>query len=137
MFFNFKAAHHEVVKENQELRDKLEVAERRLAALELANIKRHDCEPAIDFNAMRVFSIERNTSCDVPVTILGYYMQEPVISSDGEMIVMRDIVCEWTLYCNEERHADLVKQFRQHNDKKQQTVVNVPIQPQPYVHSRV
>lgn len=136
MFFNFKAAHHEVVRENQELRDKLEVSERRLAALELANIRRNNCEPVIDFNTMRVFSIERNQSNDVDVTILGYYMQEPVISSDGEMIVMRDIVCEWTLYCNEEHHAELVKQFKKHNESKHNpSKVAAPVQQ--YVHSKV
>ena len=113
MFFNFKAAHHEVVRENQELREKLGVSERRLAAYELATIHANKCEPVIDFNTLRVFSIERmHRENGQHITVLGYFLAEPVISSDGEMIVMRDVVHEWTLQCNEDRHAELVKQFK-------------------------
>lgn len=66
----------------------------------------------IDFDTMRVFSIERNISSNRPYTIIGYYMSEPVLSSDGEMIVNRDDVKEWTLYCNEHRHEELVRAFK-------------------------
>lgn len=68
--------------------------------------------PMIDFDTMRVFSIERNMTIDKkPCTIIGYYMNDPVLSSDGEMVVNRDEVKEWTLYCNEQRHEELVKKF--------------------------
>lgn len=66
----------------------------------------------IDFNQMRVFSIERNFCNDRPCTIVGYYMNDPVISADGEMIVNRDKVKEWTLYCDAARHQELVKEFK-------------------------
>lgn len=135
MFFNFKAAHFDVVKENKELRDKLEVAERRLAAYELARIHTSNCEPVIDFDKLRVFSIERNRSHDDrDITVLGYYLAEPVISSDGEMIVMRDVVHEWSLYCNEERHAELVQRFKKFKGIDRPVV---GASPQPYVHSKV
>lgn len=68
--------------------------------------------PMIDFDTMRVFSIERNMTIDKkPCTIIGYYMNDPVLSSDGEMVVDRDEVKEWPLYCNEQRHEELVKKF--------------------------
>lgn len=70
-------------------------------------------KPCIDFDTMRVFSIERNVNDNRPCTIIGYYMNDPVISSDGEMIVDRDKVKEWTLYCNNDRHAELVEEFKQ------------------------
>lgn len=84
-----------------------------------ANAKLRDIEnettkatPMIDFDTMRVFSIERNVAIDKkPCTIIGYYMNDPVLSSDGEMVVNRDEVKEWTLYCNEQRHEELVKKF--------------------------
>lgn len=84
-----------------------------------ANAKLRDIEnettkatPMIDFDTMRVFSIERNMTIDKkPCTIIGYYMNDPVLSSDGEMVVDRDEVKEWTLYCNEQRHEELVKKF--------------------------
>ena len=88
-------------------------------ALTEANARLRDVEDAttkasvaIDFDTMRVFSIERNISNNRPCTIIGYYMNDPVLSSDGEMIVNRDDVKEWTLYCNEQRHEELVRAFK-------------------------
>ena len=69
-------------------------------------------EPSIDFNSMRVFSIERTVSNNKPCTVLGYYINDPIVSADGEMIVDRDKVKEWTLYCNNDRHATLVEEFK-------------------------
>lgn len=69
------------------------------------------CTPMIDFDTMRVFSIERLAQNNRPCTIIGYYTQDPVISSDGEMIVMKDTVHEWTLYCSNDRHEELVKKY--------------------------
>jgi hypothetical protein len=69
------------------------------------------CTPMIDFDTMRVFSIERVVSNNRGSTIIGYYIQEPVLSSDGEMVVLKDVVKEWTLYCNTERHEELVKKY--------------------------
>lgn len=71
----------------------------------------------IDFDTMRVFSIERNISSNRPCTIIGYYMSEPVLSSDGEMIVNRDDAKEWNLYCNEQRHEELVRAFKEWKTK--------------------
>lgn len=65
-----------------------------------------------DFKNMKAFSVERNVNNGKPCTIIGYLLQEPVLSSDGEMIVQKDIVKEWYLYCNDERHAELVEQFK-------------------------
>lgn len=68
-----------------------------------------------DFKSMRTFSVERNVHNGKPCTIVGYLLQEPVLSSDGEMVVMKDVVREWYLYCNQERHQHLVEQFRKVN----------------------
>ena len=68
--------------------------------------------PILDFDLMRVFSIERTVSNNKPCTVLGYYINDPIVSADGEMIVDRDKVREWTLYCNNDRHATLVEEFK-------------------------
>ena len=68
---------------------------------------------AIDFDTMRVFSIERSISNNRPCTIIGYYVNDPVLSADGEMVVDRDQVKEWTLSCNNQRHEELVKKFNE------------------------
>lgn len=65
-----------------------------------------------DFKNMKVFSVERNVNNGKPCTIIGYLLQEPVLSSDGEMIVGKDVLKEWYLYCSEDRHAELVEQFK-------------------------
>lgn len=75
-------------------------------------------EPVIDFDTMRVFSIERNAKDNLPVTILGHFLAEPVLSSDGEMIVSKDIIREWYLYINDERHNELVEKFKAWKGKK-------------------
>jgi hypothetical protein len=75
--------------------------------------------PYIDFDTMRVFSIERQLrEHGIPETIIGYYMDKPVISHDGEMIIHRDVVKEWVLYCNTQRHEELIKQFIEWKAKK-------------------
>lgn len=70
------------------------------------------CKPVIDFNTMRIFSIERNVNNNRPCTIIGFWEEEPVLSSDGEMIVKKDVHKEWYLYCNNERHAELIEEFK-------------------------
>jgi hypothetical protein len=72
---------------------------------------------AINWKTMRAFSLERVISDGRPATVIGYFVQEPVVSSDGEMIVMRDVVKEWTIRCSDARHHDLVKQFKEFNEQ--------------------
>jgi hypothetical protein len=93
---------------NAALQGKLDSTQRELDKFKSEFAK---ATPCIDFDIMRVFSIERNPGNGLACTMIGYYMNEPVISSDGEMIVNRDVVKEWTLYCNTERHEELIKQF--------------------------
>ena len=79
--------------------------------IEELNSETRMAKPIIDFDSMRVFSIERMVHNGAPTTIIGYWLQEPVMSNDGEMIVMRDIVKEWYLHCNSDRHVELVAQY--------------------------
>ena len=69
---------------------------------------------AIDWDAMKVFSVERNFSA-TPTTILGYMLSEPAIHTEGEggepRITYKDVVREWTLHCSPEKHEQLVKEF--------------------------
>lgn len=69
------------------------------------------CNPVIDFDTMRVFSIERLVNNNRPATIIGYFVGVPVFDSEQKTVAMRDEVKEWTLYCNNERHEELVKKF--------------------------
>ena len=65
---------------------------------------------AIDWDAMKVFSVERMWENGIPKTILGYMLSEPVVITEGE-VTTKDVVREWTLYCSVEKHEELVKEF--------------------------
>ena len=121
MFFNriavsdLKVENAALKKEVDTLRSQLDIHKKLLDDI---NKDLTHCEPAIDFRTMRVFSIERNVSNNRPCTIIGHYMNEPVLSADGEMIKDRDVTKEWTLYCSNERHAELVERFKAYNASK-------------------
>lgn len=76
----------------------------------------------IDWDAMRVFSVERMWDNGIPKTILGYMLSEPAIHTEGEngepRVTYKDIVREWTLYCSAEKHEQLVKEFIEWRGKK-------------------
>jgi hypothetical protein len=77
---------------------------------------------AIDWDVMKVFSVERNPSEHVPRTILGYMLSEPAVHTEGEngeqRVTYKDIVREWYLYCSAETHEKLVKEFTDWKNKK-------------------
>lgn len=65
--------------------------------------------PMIDFDSMRIFSIERIVHNGKPATIIGHWQNDPVVSNDN--IVDRIVSREWNLYCNNEQHAALVERY--------------------------
>lgn len=101
-------------KENQSLQNEVKHLQRIIADI---NNEIHNTDFAIDWKAIRAFSVERNVSNNMPATIIGYFVSVPVLSSDGEMVVMRDEVKEWTLRCSDARHRELVAEFRKFNAK--------------------
>ena len=121
MFFN-KIALSDLKVENEDLRSEIARLKNQVDNYDrlLADINSEltKCEPVIDFTTMRVFSIERHVSNNRPCTIIGHFVNEPVVSSDGEMVVDRDVTKEWTLYCSNERHAELVEKFKAYNERK-------------------
>lgn len=64
----------------------------------------------IDWDAMKVFSVERNWNNGCPTTILGYMLCEPAVHTE-EQVTYKDVVREWTLHCSAETHEKLVKEF--------------------------
>ena len=64
--------------------------------------KARSCSVAVDFEMMDAFSIERMQEQGVGRTVIGYLKSLPDTDPD---------VGEWTLYCNEEMHEKLVKEF--------------------------
>lgn len=105
----------ELKAENQKLKDRLDNLEKVLAEI---NSDLTKAKPVIDFDLMRIFSIERLVNDNKPCTIIGYFIAEPVLSSDGEMIVQKDVVHQWYLYCNNERHEELISDFKAWKAKK-------------------
>lgn len=76
---------------------------------------------AIDWDAMKVFSIERIWDNGLPKTILGYMLSEPMVTTSGEgveRVTEKDVIREWTLYCSAEKHEQLVKEFIEWKGKK-------------------
>jgi hypothetical protein len=72
---------------------------------------------AIDWDAMKVFSIERNWNNGIPYTILGYMLSEPAVHTE-EQVTYKDVVREWTLYCSAAEHARLIEEFNEWKAKK-------------------
>lgn len=71
----------------------------------------------IDWDAMKVFSVERNWGNGCPQTILGYMLSEPAVHTEGT-VTYKDVVREWTLHCSAEKHEELVKEFNEWKGKK-------------------
>ena len=72
---------------------------------------------SIDFNQMKVFAIERNVDQHRAYTIVGHFMDEPVVFTDGNF-AMKSVLHEYTFYCSHEEHERLVKEF---NDFKKRS----------------
>lgn len=64
-----------------------------------------------DFNAVKVFCVERNTDeKGRPVTIVGFLLPTEVL--ENGVVTNKDTAKEWHLYCNQQRHEELVVQFQ-------------------------
>lgn len=107
-FSDLKVNIEDLKKENEALKYANEAYKKRLES-EMAS-----ASVSIDWDAMKVFSIERLWDNGLPKTILGYMLSEPVVTTEGEheqRVTYKDIVREWTLYCSAEKHEQLVKEF--------------------------
>lgn len=67
---------------------------------------------AFDFNAVNAFSIERNWNNGKVCTIIGYTVDEQTIHDNGK-ILDKQTVKEWYLYCSDDQHEKLVKEFNE------------------------
>lgn len=79
----------ELIAERDELKAKLDYMTRATS----------DAEFSIDFDVVKVFSIERNIHNDEPCTIIGFILE-------GNTTMQ-----EWYLYCSPRRHKELVDSF--------------------------
>lgn len=64
-----------------------------------------------NFNAVNVFSLERNWKDHRPCTIIGYTLSDPYTETEGS-VQTKEVVREWYLYCSKAQHAKLVERFR-------------------------
>lgn len=103
---NLKVQIEDLKKENEKLRFANDAYQKRLES-EMAN-----ASFAIDWDAMRVFSVERMWENGLPKTIIGYMLEEPVTVVEGD-VTTKDVVREWTLYCSADKHEELVKEFKE------------------------
>lgn len=110
----------------QEVLEKQKPIREQLLENEIANLKEfiaslesktRNCTFVFDFNAVNAFSIERNWNNGKVCTIIGYTTDEQIIH-DGDKITDKQIVKEWYLYCSEEQHEKLVKEFNEHRKGK-------------------
>lgn len=72
---------------------------------------------SLNFDKMNAFSIERNWDNGTQKTIIGYMLQEPVVTTEGEgssKVTYKDVVREWNLFCSHEEHERLVKLFNEY-----------------------
>lgn len=111
--------------ENGELRVEKAKLESRIQSLErLLKSYESDVTKAkvvINFDEIRVFSIERLIHNNAPCTIVGFLREEKT-SEEGKFIV-KDTTKEWYLYCNENRHEELVNDFNEWKRKNTRGLV--------------
>jgi len=112
---NLKVELEGLKKENEKLKYANEAYQKRLVGeMEKSSV-------AIDWDTMKVFSVERMWENGLPKTVLGYMLSEPVITTEGEgeqRVTFKDIVREWTLYCSADKHEELIKEFAEWKGKK-------------------
>jgi hypothetical protein len=114
-YLDMKIERDDLKKENEKLLYANDAYKKRLES-EMSN-----ASVAIDWDAMKVFSVERMWDNGLPKTVLGYMLSEPVVTTEGEgeqRVTFKDIVREWTLYCSADKHEELVKQFIAWKGKK-------------------
>jgi len=100
-------ANHRISNLEDEVRLQQKIAESRLNELRELQNKIEDssraCSVAVDFQFMEAFSVERLNDGGGTRTVIGYVKP---IDED------KSAVAEWTIYCNETLHEELVKEFR-------------------------
>lgn len=111
---DLKVQIEDLKKENDRLKYANEAYQKRLVG-EMAT-----ASFAIDWDAMKAFSVERMWDNGLPKTIIGYRLEEPIITTEGDdqRVTTKDVVREWTLYCSAEKHEELVKEFNAWKGKK-------------------
>lgn len=111
---------YDVIKENDQLKAENEKLKARVEHLDKIvneiNSELTKAKPVIDFDLMRVFSIERMVSDNKPCTVIGYFINQPTV--DNGVVANQDVVHQWYLYCNNQRHTELVDQFLAWKAKK-------------------
>ena len=117
--FNFKCKQKDVeVKSNteEELERLVAVIERKDAEIKaLKDLMSNTITAStfvFDFDAVKVFSVERMLRDGAPCTIIGYMNKEESIV-DGNKVT-NEKVKEWYYYCNQDQHENIVKEFRAH-----------------------
>lgn len=70
--------------------------------------KLSDEDMVIDFQAINVFSVERNDKDELPCTIIGFLVK------DGDTFRTN----EWYLYCSARVHANIIKDFEEFKKKR-------------------
>ena len=94
----------------KELESELKAAKKVISKI---NTEILETEFAIDWKKMNAFSIERMVHDNSPCTVIGYFIKEPVLSGDGNVITQKDVLHQWYLHCSDKRHRELVVQFRE------------------------
>lgn len=76
-------------------------------ALKILNSAARNATVVIDWKTMGAFSIERMSKNDDIYTTIGYYLN--TIDDGGKK---KTVIKEWYLYCSEEQHEKLCKEFQ-------------------------
>lgn len=110
-----------LLNENIKLKQQIEKLEDELkshkSVIKKINEELCDTEFGIDWSTMNAFSIERNASNNIPVTIIGYYTTQKETSENGT-VLEKPFLQQWYLYCSDKRHRELVKEFKEFKSKK-------------------
>jgi hypothetical protein len=97
----------DLIKENEVLKTEVEGLKKVISDINKAI---QSSEFSVDFEEMNAFSIERFVNNNNPCTLIGYFIDEPVVV-DEKMVGSKKVLNQWYLYCTQERHSELVVQF--------------------------
>lgn len=113
MFNNYSKEIERLTDHNQQLIATIKQQDELLKELTVEKEDTSKSECIIDFSKVRVFSVERYVGDgNKPCTLIGYFIAEPVVSSDGTFVTQKDVVHQWYLYCSPQRHEEIVREYK-------------------------
>jgi len=98
---------------NSQLECQVEALNKAIADNNSKNVKEAAAATfVVDFSTLGAFSVERIIKHGVASTVIGYLVRDTTYNTEAHETTHKTEVREWTLYCNQDHHEELVKEFK-------------------------